>query len=139
MRVTVLVTEREYATLKRACGGHGVASLLVRGGLREAAAMTERLHWCPVCEPQYNKRASVLSYRGCAACRAQKRMDAQDPSATLAGALLDGATPERLAWLAGVGEALTVTSGLRVGKSAAIRKVVAKAKAAGVRAKVVRR
>lgn len=73
VRVTVLVTEREYATLKRACGGHGVASLLVRGGLREAAAMA--------------------------------------PGATLAGALLDGATPERLAWLADVGEALTVTSG----------------------------
>lgn len=52
---------------------------------------------------------------------------------TLAGALLGGATPERLAWLAGVGEALTVTSGTRVGKTAAVRKVAAKA------AKVVKR
>ena len=34
VRVTVLLTEREHATLLRACGGRGVASLLVRGGLR---------------------------------------------------------------------------------------------------------
>lgn len=39
VRVTVLLTEREHATLLRACGGRGVASLLVRGGLRESVAM----------------------------------------------------------------------------------------------------
>ena len=63
MRVTVLLDDREHATLMRACGGRGVATLLREAGLREAAAM-------------------------------------KVPGATLAGALLDGATPERLAWLA---------------------------------------
>lgn len=63
VRVTVLLTECEHTTLLRACGGRGVATLLVRGGLREAEAM----------------------------------LAAKAPGATLAGALLDGATPERLA------------------------------------------
>lgn len=40
MRVTVLLTEREHATLLRACGGRGVATLLASAGLREAEAMT---------------------------------------------------------------------------------------------------
>ena len=39
MRVTVLLDERESATLARACGGRGVATLLREAGLREAAAM----------------------------------------------------------------------------------------------------
>lgn len=39
IRVTVLLTEREHATLLRACGGRGEATLLREAGLREAAAM----------------------------------------------------------------------------------------------------
>lgn len=39
VRVTVLLTEREHATLLRACGGRGVATLLASAGLREAEAM----------------------------------------------------------------------------------------------------
>lgn len=39
VRVTVLLTEREDATLMRACGGRGVATMLREAGLREAAAM----------------------------------------------------------------------------------------------------
>jgi hypothetical protein len=101
VRVTVLLTEREHATLLRACGGRGVATLLASAGLREAEAMAS--------------------------------------PAGLAARLLDGATPERLAWLADVGEALTVTSGQRVGKSEATRKLVAKAKAAGVSVEEVKR
>lgn len=38
VRVTVLLTEREHATLLRACGGRGEATLLREAGLREAAA-----------------------------------------------------------------------------------------------------
>lgn len=90
VRVTVLLTEREHATLLRACGGRGEATLLREAGLREAAEKAP-------------SETAVLAWR---------------PSAALAGAL---------------------TSGLRVGKMATVRKLVAKAKAAGVPAKVVKR
>lgn len=37
VRVTVLLNDREDATLSRACGGRGVATMLREAGLREAA------------------------------------------------------------------------------------------------------
>ena len=142
VRVTVLLTEREHATLLRACGGRGVATMLVRGGLREAGPLTVSASLqCVDCGDiivpgAMNAEGCELRKGGwvCGTC-----VDTTRPTVALASALLDGATPERLAWLAGVGEALTVTSGTRVGKSEASRKVVAMAKAAGVPVKVVKR
>lgn len=234
VRVTVLLTEREHATLLRACGGRGVATLLVRGGLREAEAMkpaivgnppssgwtetaphfvdnglmmkspgvdgravrmhleieiacehfdrtlpgamdghTWRVHpahrseseryardvarhardrarehcedgdfWTPDEDKAARRYVSEMKTIDAMkrALESMERVERMRGSgATLAGALLDGATPERLVWLADVGEALTVTSGLRVGKTAAVRKVVAKTKAAGVPVTVVKR
>jgi hypothetical protein len=186
VRVTVLLDERESATLTRACGGRGVATLLREAGLREAEAKPPKkravvgnpprrpadaidflgfavpsqgdgtvhadigdgcsLH---VAKPGgdwglgnglWSAHATVrglctLSAHGetpeeCEAglvASAQRVADgcalmlSQAPSAGLAARLLDGATPERLAWLADVGEALTVTSGQRVGKKAVKR------------------
>ena len=48
VRVTVLLTEREHATLLRACGGRGVATLMREAGLREtelAATDEELARW----------------------------------------------------------------------------------------------
>jgi hypothetical protein len=125
VRVTVLLTEREHTTLLRACGGRGVATLLVRGGLREAGPLTasaslQCIDCGDVITPStMNAEGCELRKDGwvCGTC-----IDTTRPTAGLAARLLDGATPERLAWLAGVGEALTVTSGQRVGKTKAVKR-----------------
>lgn len=56
VRVTVLLNDREHATLLRACGGRGVASLLREAGLREAAAMAAPLRALPL-HPSVHTRA----------------------------------------------------------------------------------
>lgn len=48
VRVTVLLNDHEDATLSRACGGCGVATLLREAGLREAAAMAAPLRALPL-------------------------------------------------------------------------------------------
>jgi hypothetical protein len=43
VRVTVLLDDHEHATLLRACGGRGMATMLREAGLREAEATLEGL------------------------------------------------------------------------------------------------
>lgn len=140
VRVTVLLTEREHATLLRACGGRGVASLLVRGGLAQAGAedrapSTIRQLTTMLVEVRRSyeaERAMALAHIEELAMRREV-----DGERDVLRALADDLR-KRVHFKHALPEALTVTSGLRVGKSEASRKAVAKAKAAGVPAKVKR-